>query len=963
VRRRLEEPQALYLIGVAVALWLTLMASHAAFAGAATGKVAAPVQIAPAAGATVQSVPAFSWAKVRHAAKYEFQLSADPAFESIVLGQGNGSFFTRNTSASVDKALADGAYYWRVRAIDARDRAGRWSPVRSIRKRWSVTPVLLSPFSGTSVSYPRTPLVLRWAPVNGAYKYFLRIATDPALANSALGPDIPSVETSGTVLALPMTLAPGRYYWAVAPVDGQRHTGAQSRVSSFVWSWPTQTATHVTDLDADPRVMDPQFSWNPVPGAGQYEVEVNASADFAVGSRVCCDEPVTGTSHSPLKVLPNNTYFWRVRAIDLDGNAGDWNYGPAFKKDFDDVVPSVPGLRVRSNVADTTPATGTSGLPTTNSPIVSWSPVHGASSYEVAVAPWTGFCNWSPRFDEPPAKNVITAATSWTPLGPITNARPVGNAFNTVANDGAWHLVSGVSYCIRVRARTDRDANYREIVSPWTQLGGNGNAAFTYEPRTVPGGCGPESMPAGAYRAPQTGTVTPRMPLFTWDWVGSACGYFVVVARDAEFTKIVDVALTNEPAYAPRTGFGPTTYSDETTTYYWAVMPSRDAGGGGLATQPTDDNPQTFQKRSTPPSLISPQLGSTVTTQPVFRWTGGEGARQYRLQIASDPTFGNPIADVVTTATAYTSTSALPADSVLYWRVRANDENGLGLTWSKTGTFRRRFPVPVVGRNPLSGEVIPLLTWSPVSGAVSYSMHIEQVDGTKRDFTMRSTSFTPIAFYGTGVWHWQVRANFRGNPLIRSSTVSGGYFAPQPFTRHIATPANLRVTKTNGGALLSWDPARMAKSYRVQVSPTDSFSQIIEQTTTDNPSWAPKMLSPAYLATSDLYWRVAVVDEGNNLGGWATRPLRKVPKAYMTVRGQLRVNRTSSVRVTVTGRNGRRLAGAAVRAQGAGVILPARHTNRRGVVTLRLTPRARRLVRFSADKAGYAPARAKLRVR
>jgi hypothetical protein len=961
--RALEEPQVLYMLAVAVALWLALLASQAATAGAATGKVAAPRQIAPAAGATVQVVPAFSWQRVRRAAKYEFQLAADPAFESIVLGHGRGSFFTRNTSASVDEALADGSYYWRVRSIDARDRAGRWSPVRSLRKRWSLTPVLLGPLAGASVTYPRTPLVLRWAPVDGAFKYLLRIATDPGLANSALGPRIPAVETSGTAFALPLALAPGRYYWAVTPLDSRKHPGTRSAVRSFAWSWPTQTRTRVTDLDPDARVMDPQFSWDAVAGAAQYQVEVNPSADFAVGSRVCCDEPVAGTSHSPLRLLPNNTYFWRVRAVDLDGNAGVWNQGPTFKKDFDDVEPAVPGLRVRDNLADATPAGGASGLPTTSAPVVSWSPVHGAASYEVRVAPWTGFCNWTPRIDEPPAKTFLTAATSWTPLGPSTGLRPVGNAFGPTSHDGAWQLVGGVSYCVRVRARTDRDALNKEIVSPWTQLAGVGNAAFTYESHVVAGGCRPESMPQGAYREPQAGTVSPRTPLFTWDRVGGACGYFVVVARDAEFTKIVDVALTNVPAYAPRTGLRPTTYSDETTTYYWAVMPTRDANGAGVSTEPADDHPQTFQKRSAAPRLLSPQPGATVPTQPVFRWTRTEGARQYRLQIAHDPTFGNPIADVLTNATAYTSTSALPPDSILYWRVRANDENKLGLTWSATGTFRRRLPVPVVNRNPLGGEGIPILSWSPLNGAVSYSMHVEQVDGTKRDFTMRSTAFTPVTFYGTGVWHWQVRANFRGDPRRRSSVVSGGYFAPQPFTRRIATPANLRVTRTDGGALLSWDPARMAMSYRVQVSTSDSFSQVVEQATTDNPSWAPKMLGRAYTAGEDLYWRVAVVDEGRNLGGWATRPLRKAPKARMRVRGRLRPNRAGSVRVTVTGRNRRRLAGAVVRVQGAGIVVPPRQTNRRGVVRLGIKPRARGLLRFSAEKAGYSPARAKLRVR
>lgn len=956
-RRKPEPPPAelLFPMLAATAVWLCLLATQAALAGAATSRIAAPRQVAPADGAGVNAVPSFSWRAVKRAAKYEFQLAADPAFKSIVGGLGSGSFFTRNTFASVTEALADGRYYWRVRGVDARDHTGRWSDVRSIAKRWGAGPVPLGPPNGGTVSYPRQPLVLQWAPVPGAYKYLLQIATDPGLANSALPNRLQAVETSGSVFALPFALAPGRYWWAVTPLDGRKHPGTRSAVSSFDWSWPTATATRVTDLDPDAHVVDPQFSWDAVPGAAQYQVEVSFSEDFAIGSRVCCDEQVVGTSHSPLKLLPLNTYYWRVRAVDVDGNAGIWNVGPSFKQGF---YPTIERLRLRDNVADATPAIGGSGLPTTDAPVVSWSPVPGASSYEVTIGPWEGFCNWTADMPgKPRARTAVTATPSWTPLGPFTLARPVGNAYGIPANDGGWGLVDGTSYCVRVRARRDRDAAFKEIVSGWTQLAGNGQPSFTYKARTQ--ACAPASTPASAYREPQGGVWSPRMPLFTWDWVPGACGYFVVVARDAEFTKIVDVALTTHPAYAPRSSFAVMTYADETTAYYWAVLPTTKPNGDGLSTQPTDNSPQAFQKRSLPPTLLSPANGADVATQPVFRWTAAEAARQYRVQVDDDPTFGSPIADVVTNATAYTSTSALPPDSVLYWRVRANDENLVGLTWSATGTFTRRLPTPIVGASPTAGEEIPLLSWAPVEGAVSYDMHVEQADGTKRDFTMRSAAFTPVIFYGTGVWHWQVRANFRSG----FRTVSGGYFSPQPFTRRIATPSGERTTKVGRGALLSWDPARMAKSYRVQIGTTDSFSRIVEQTTTDNTSWAPRMTDPAFAGAEQLYWRVAAVDEGGNVGGWATNPLRSAPRARIRLKGRLRYGRASVVRATVTGRKGRRLKGAIVRVQGAGVTSMPRKTNRFGVVRLRLTPRARGTVRFSAEKVGYSPARGKLRVR
>jgi hypothetical protein len=951
-------PNTMMLLLAGLLMWLILLSAHTALAGAAT-KLGAPRAIRPANGATVAAVPSFSWKPVRRAAQYEFQLAADSGFRSIAFARGRGGYFTRNTSASVLQTLADGDYYWRARAVRANGSAGRWSAVRSIHKTWSERPLLLAPDDGGAITYPQTPLVLQWQAVRYAYKYQLVIATDPSLAHTALGDRYPSVETSGTSFALGLALPPGRYYWAVTPLDSDKHPGTRSAVASFVWDWPTTTKTRVTDLNADPRVYDPQFSWDPVPGAAQYDVEINSSEDFAVGSRVCCDDPAVGTSLSPRKLLPNNTYYWRVRALDVDGNAGQWNQGPTFSKGFDDVVPTIPDLRVRDNLDDSPPPVDASGLPATDAPLIAWSPVPGASSYEVTVAPWEdpGFCDWTARTGgHPTAGTFITATTAWTALGPSTNVRPVGNAFPTVATDGIWHLWDGASYCVRVRARSDRDAKLKEIISDWTQVSGTGNAAFTYRKPVQVCEAGP--MPDSAYLDPVGGVVSPRIPVFTWEGVPGACGYFVVVARDPQFTKIVDVALTTESAYAPRTGLGVTTYADETTSYYWAVMPTRDANGGGLATAPLEDYPQAFQKRSVPPTPLSPLGGADVTTQPAFRWTATEGVRQYRIQVADDPTFANPIADTVTDATAYTSTDAFPADSILYWRVRANDEAGIGLTWSRTETFRRRLPVPLVGDNPFGGDGIPILRWSPVEGAVSYDMHVDQADGTKRDFTMRSTAFTPTAFYGTGVWHWQVRASFRSGFKV----VSGGYFGAQPFARRIATPVNLRTVKANGGALLSWDPATMARKYVVQISTQNSFATIAEQATTTNTSYAPRMTSSAFRSGA-LYWRVAVLDEGLNPGGWATAPLRTPKLSRIRVKGSLHPGRRGSVRVTVTDARHRPLAKAVVRVRGAGVSARPVKTDRRGRVTLRLRPKARGRVDFSAAKPGYAPARAKLRVR
>ena len=124
------------------------------------------------------------------------------------------------------------------------------------------------------------------------------------------------------------------------PIDAEGNRGVATPVQSFSWVWPSASTPTFTDLNTLPRSYDLNLSWNPVPGAARYEVEVNPSVDFAPGSKVCCTGTMIATSVSPTSVLVDNTYYWRVRAIDPDGNAGVWNVGPSFTKTFDQGPPA-----------------------------------------------------------------------------------------------------------------------------------------------------------------------------------------------------------------------------------------------------------------------------------------------------------------------------------------------------------------------------------------------------------------------------------------------------------------------------------------------------------------------------------------------------------------------------------------------------------------------------------------------
>ncbi|HET9667796.1 MAG TPA: hypothetical protein VFP09_13600, partial [Desertimonas sp.] len=783
---------------------------------------------------------------------------------------------TKNTRAAAKDLVANGTYYWRVRGVTSTGTLGAWSEVRSFDLAWTAKPSLLAPTDGATLTFPSEPLELNWSVVPGAAKYLVKVATDPALGSLVWAEP---TETAATSFTLHDPLAPGTYYWNVTPLDAEDHQGGASTVASFTWSWPSVTTPDVTDRVAAPEVFDPRFSWDLVEGAAGYEVEVNFSSDWAESSKVCCDPikgriSTLGTSLSPAEILANNTYYWRVRAIDPSNNAGVWNEGPTFTKTFDNVppvtAPSIKNLRMRDNLGDPAiDADGGTAVLDTAVPIVTWDPVPGASSYQVNVTEYSGgACDWTQAIWQ----NAPTTLTAWTPLG----ESPAGDPYETsisIANDFNSHLDAGLSYCVRVRAvdRASQQFGAAFVFGDWSYLPAPNQAGFRWTGPPASTSCSPCEMPGSAYNAPLTGTSTGQMPLFTWDEVPGAESYFVLVSRDPNFTTIVDYAFTQIPAYAPRRSPSQSIgYADETTLYYWAVLPAENAVGTGVSTDPLSSNPQSFSKQSTPPTLASPIDDEAVNTPATeFQWSPVLGVRRYRLQVAQNPTFSNPIDDIVTDSTAYMSNTTYPSDTTLYWRVRADAENGtstmVGLTWSQAETFKKQLPKPVLDPgNPTSGSLLPTIRWNVVPGAVSYDVHLVEPDGDTSTFTnIPAPAGTFTKMTGVGVATWQVRANF---PTDSSAVVHGPYSTPGTFTHTIPQPANPAEEAGDRRLLFSWDPRPRADHYRVQVSTRADFLTTVENVNTQTTAYAPLLTSGAYTAGGTFYWRVAVVDTDSNTG-------------------------------------------------------------------------------------------------
>jgi hypothetical protein len=389
--------------------------------------------------------------------------------------------------------------------------------------------------------------------------------------------------------------------------------------------------------------------------SAKYEIEINSDEGFASGGKVCCSSTTISTSFTPSTLLPADTYYWRVRAIDSSGHAGDWNvYGGAtpdtFTIAFDTGSGAITNLHMRDNLSD--PGAWSPGY-TTQVPIVTWDPVPGAAQYQVNVTPFTGgICDWGASASSQWKSE--TASTSWTPLGSgYSGAKPYNTSAN-VASDSPSLAVNGY-YCVRVRAERNTDTGNHTVFGNYSCL-----ATATTRRRSS----SPAIPPVARARLRATRTTRARVTTCRRSrhvdgakpavHVEPAVGRPQLlrgVATDRTFQNVVDYAFTQVPAYAPRQSFQVTTYPDSNTSYYWAVLPALRPTAPVLSVTRLGPGrrsqlPQDFQKHSNAPTLDAPSDGQVVTTQPTFQWSPVEGALRYRLEVSQDPSFGTLVGNM-----------------------------------------------------------------------------------------------------------------------------------------------------------------------------------------------------------------------------------------------------------------------------------------------------------------------------
>ncbi|MCZ7539803.1 MAG: M6 family metalloprotease domain-containing protein [Anaerolineae bacterium] len=285
-----------------------------------TVKPAKPTLLSPVKDDLVTTnLPSFDWGDVPDAARYDLQVDNSSAFGSPeVVAAPTGSAYTVTTP------LADGRYYWRVRAVDLAGNVGSWSSAWTV---WidvdpAPAPTLVSPANGTPTN-DNTP-TFTWGAVTGATSYRIQVSKSATFASTVVN------STKSSTTHTPATaLADGLYYWR-----------AQAKGADGIWGlWSAVwTVTVDTVAPAKPTLLSPEtksilntgqpaLDWSDVADAAHYELQIDNLSTFGSPEVFIT---VTPSAYTVTPPLPNGKYFWRVRTYDLAGNKSGWTSARSF---------------------------------------------------------------------------------------------------------------------------------------------------------------------------------------------------------------------------------------------------------------------------------------------------------------------------------------------------------------------------------------------------------------------------------------------------------------------------------------------------------------------------------------------------------------------------------------------------------------------------------------------------------
>ncbi len=644
------------------------------------------------------------------------------------------------------------------------------------------TPVLLLP-ENSSKNLETNSIALVWESAPNATSYQLQVSISADFDSFI----IDQSNLTDTIYMLNGLSYYTKYYWRVkASAAG----AASAWPSAFDFTTKLPAPVLVSPANFSNAIgLSGQLSWQSVGGATSYGLMLSDTNDF---SNVILQDNDINTTALDYSGLANfNNYYWRVQS----GNAGgdsDWSQTFGFV-----TMISIPVL--------SSPANNITGLQ--YSGIFIWDSVDGASSYDIEVSKNPGFNDLV--ISEP---NINAASLAYDKLDSFTiyywrvrangtneisgwsevwnlrtkfaNPKLLAPDSNSVAIELngllEWEEDAAVEYyAVQIAA----DSTFDDIIlhseddaSPEIAFSGlNNNTIYYWRVRKTSGAeysrwsniwkfTTELSQPLLQSPPDNADSVGVDIEL-TWLPVHGAGSYLIQLSDNFGMQNLI---IQRESGYETRYEIDG---MEKNKTYYWrakAYSPYNDSSS--INDKYTNRSQWSvvwrFSTERDVTLLDSPPDNSGA--EPVagkLRWKGITGVPNYRMQISTDNSFVNTIADIGGIGQAEYDYSGLDNYEQYFWRAGAEYDDGT-VVWSEVWSFTTVIAEPEQLMPPDNAAGISLsgyLQWALVAGAANYSVQLSaNIDFNVLIIDVGNISEANIQYQNldySGDYYWRVKAH------------------------------------------------------------------------------------------------------------------------------------------------------------------------------------------------------------